>query len=480
MNENLKLAWRNIWRNKKRTLITVASVFFAMFFALIMNAMVKGTWDQIVAGVNESYTGYIQIQGADYFKSPIIDNLMPYTSEIDQIVNSEDNVKSTVYRLESYGLASTGNQSKFAAVFGVDPDMENFATKIKDKIAKIYLSADAIEKIKAKIPDEDLIIKLQRNKGTYFSNIENLNFELNLSKEQFQYLPVIEEFAAFSGEYLDTNPSGVLIGGGMAKYFKIGIGDSIIVYGQGYHGASAAGIYPVIGILDLPGPEMNRSTIYMQIKTARDLFSAYEFTENGDTIPLVSYLAINVHNTNKDEIEKNTIEFNNKLNQNYKAYTWREFNIELKQMYEGKIVSGKVMSMILYIIVAFGVFGTILMMTSERKREFGIMIAIGMNHKKLRRIVAIETTILGLLGCLIGVVFTLPIILYGHNHPFPAAGSMKEAFASFNLEPVLQFAGVESYILTNIITVMILVLVASFFPILKIGKIKVIDAIRGK
>lgn len=480
MLENLKFAWRNIWRNKKRTLITIASVFFAMFFALIMNAAVKGTWDQIIEGVNESYTGYIQIQGADYFKSPVIDNSLPYISEIDSIVNSEPNVKNTVFRLESYGLASIGEQSKFAAIIGVDPEKEDIATKLSQKIAKIYLSEEALAKIETEISDKDLIAKLKRNSKTYFSSIENLKFELTLDKNQEEFLPIIEKFAKYEGDYLDKDTNGVLIGGGMAKYFNIGVGDSIIIYGQGYHGASAAGIYPILGIVDLPGPEFNKSTIYMQIKTAQELFSAFEISENGDSIPLISYLAINVKNTSKEVIEKNTENFNNKLDENYKSYTWREFNVELKQMYEGKVASGKVMSFILYIIVAFGVFGTVLMMTTERRREFGIMIAIGMNARKLRRIVTLETTILGLLGCVVGVAFTLPVILLGHYNPIVVGGSMKEAFSSFNLESVLKFAGIESYILSNIFIVMILIILASFLPIFKIGRFKVINAIKGK
>jgi len=69
-----QLAWRNLWRNRKRTLITAASVFFAIFFALIMRSFQLGTYDKMYSDVIRSYSGYLQLQHPSYLDEPGLDN----------------------------------------------------------------------------------------------------------------------------------------------------------------------------------------------------------------------------------------------------------------------------------------------------------------------------------------------------------------------------------------------------------------------
>lgn len=65
----IKLAWRNLWRNKRRTLITSASVFFAVFFAIIMKGVKHGVMVYLINSVLHSYTGFIQIHENGYWEN---------------------------------------------------------------------------------------------------------------------------------------------------------------------------------------------------------------------------------------------------------------------------------------------------------------------------------------------------------------------------------------------------------------------------
>ena len=67
----LTLAWRNIWRNKRRTFITIASVAFAVFFAVFMQSIQKGAWDHMLDNVVNFYYGYAQVQQNDYWEETI-------------------------------------------------------------------------------------------------------------------------------------------------------------------------------------------------------------------------------------------------------------------------------------------------------------------------------------------------------------------------------------------------------------------------
>ena len=81
---------------------------------------------------------------------------------------------------------------------------------------------------------------------------------------------------------------------------------------------------------------------------------------------------------------------------------WEELNPTLKQQIQGDNKSGVVFLFVLYVIIFFGIFGTVQMMLSERQREFGMMVSIGMKRGKLASILTVEMIFLGLIGSLSG------------------------------------------------------------------------------
>jgi len=145
---NLKLAWRNLWRNRRRTLITSASIFFAVFFALVMRSLQLGSYDHMYKNAIESYSGYIQVQHKDFWDEKIVDNTFAYDQQLEQQLLADKNVEACIPRFESFALASNGPQTKGVLVMGVDPEKENHLSKVTDKMVKYRLSPEAIEKIR--------------------------------------------------------------------------------------------------------------------------------------------------------------------------------------------------------------------------------------------------------------------------------------------------------------------------------------------
>ena len=64
----LKLASRNIWRNKRRTLISASAIMFAVFFGIAMNSVNKGVFDHMENGMISSFIGFAQIHGEGYWE----------------------------------------------------------------------------------------------------------------------------------------------------------------------------------------------------------------------------------------------------------------------------------------------------------------------------------------------------------------------------------------------------------------------------
>jgi ABC-type antimicrobial peptide transport system permease subunit len=141
--------------------------------------------------------------------------------------------------------------------------------------------------------------------------------------------------------------------------------------------------------------------------------------------------------------------------------------------------SGGIMVALLYLVIAFGIFGTVLMMTIERKREFGVLVAIGMQKSKLAAIVSLEMIYIGLLGIFSGAAFALPAIIIGQYNPIRLSGQFGKVYESYGMEPIMPFMPVNYYFLWQSVIVAIIVGIAILYPVRKIYKMKLVNSLKA-
>ncbi len=484
MKELLKIAWRNLWRNKRRTIITASSVFFATFLALLMRSFQLGFYNYTINSAIEHFIGHIQIQETDYHNNPSIDNVLEYTSDIKSILQNDPDVKFFIPRLESGALASHSNSSKVCVVIGIDPQKENQFSGISHHLAKYRIDDQAIKKMNF-LP-QHLKVAIRKARGYYSSKQKLLDLLTSLDKDFSQYIDQIASVSTFHSEYLGASDNQILVAGGLADYLGVTVGDSLVLLGQGYHGTTAIGKYRIKGILALPSPLMNRTFVYMPLSLAQQLFSTFDISSNGDTIPLVSYVAVNtrfpasIRPRDYRPIETVIARMQQKFkDKDIRVLGWKQINKTLYQQIQSDNISGQIILLVIYIIIAFGVFGTVLMMMAERRKEFGIMLAIGMSRRKLKNVVLLEILILTLLGVIAAIIVTYPIATYFHYHPIYLGNEMAKAYEQFNFEPYMptQLPGIHFIIQPLVIIVMMML--TSIYPIIYLSKLKVSKALRA-
>jgi ABC-type lipoprotein release transport system permease subunit len=284
-------------------------------------------------------------------------------------------------------------------------------------------------------------------------------------------MPEILRCSGVSNGYLAGDDKGILVSDRLASYLKVAIGDSVILMGQGYHGVSATGIFPVRGIIKMPAPDLDNKLIIMTIPAAQKFY---------DAEGRITSLVVNLADRSNRSLKRVRNEINSLLSdKNTTVKSWYDLNPILYQQIQGDSQSGAAMLGLLYFIIFFGIFGTVLMMVSERKKEFGVMVAIGMQKKKLKRIITIEMLLLGTIGLVCGMLASMPLILYFYYYPVVLKGEMANMMEDWGWDAVMPAAWFGPYFYWQAAIVALMVILATIYPLRKIGRLKEIEALKG-
>jgi ABC-type antimicrobial peptide transport system permease subunit len=135
---------------------------------------------------------------------------------------------------------------------------------------------------------------------------------------------------------------------------------------------------------------------------------------------------------------------------------------------------------ILVIVVAFGIFNTILMSVLERKREFGVMLALGMRPRSLFRLVYLESLILAFVGLVIGLGIGILLVLYFQANPIELSGrELVQAMEMIGAEPILTWKLKIMNPIGSVLTVLCVAVLAALYPAIVASKGRPVDVLRS-
>ena len=405
MGMYLTLAWRNIWRNKRRSWITIASIFFAVIIALFTRSMQLGSYRYMVKSAVSFYTGYVQVHSAGFWEEQSLDKSFIHSGYLKMMTDEVDHVTISTPRLESFALISSGEHTAVAMVVGIEPETEDRMTNLKKKVTE--------------------------------------------------------------GNYLKADEAGILLAAGIAEILGVSAGDTAVLLGQGYHGVTAAGKYPVTGIVEFPSPDLNSIMSYLPLSEAQFLYGAY------DRVTAVAFMI-----ESQKELPEVVSQLEERLDETYEVMSWSDMLPELVQYIEMDNAQGIIMIWIIYMVVGFGILGTLLMMAMERTREFGMLISIGLKRMRLAFILTLESTILSLIAVLIGTVMGIPLLAYYRLNPIMLGGKAAEMVIAYGFEPILPFSMDPGIFWTQALTVLVIAIIAALYPIFRVFRLRPVEAVR--
>ncbi|WP_064668962.1 ABC transporter permease [Vibrio nigripulchritudo] len=402
----LTLAWRNLWRQKRRTILTASALALALFLSLSMRSLQEGTYQNSIDNSARLSTGLIQLQHPEFGESNSIDDLVPGTEEFIAPIKDDEAITNLLPRIESFALAAAKDKSKGIMVVGVEPNLEDQYSNLGKKVSQ--------------------------------------------------------------GHYLEAGKQQVLVGESLARYMQLSVGDELVLYGQGYRGQTAAGLFIVSGIISLPIPQLESQLVYIPIDQAQIMFST------GDKV--TSWV---LHIEPLSQLSTKLSELQILYGEDTRVRDWTDLSPETAQNIQMDKAGGIFMMLVLYGVVGFGLFATILMMTLERQREFGVMLATGLLRSRLLTLIGIESVLIGLLGAVMGMILATPVLVYFHFNPIELTGETATLMLEAGMEPVLPFALSGMLYLNQAMIVLGLLMLCLIYPLIRVYKLNLVSALKG-
>ncbi|MCK5784952.1 MAG: ABC transporter permease [Candidatus Sabulitectum sp.] len=346
-----KLAWRNIFRQKRRTILTILTMTGGFVLSSLAIGWMDGSYSGMILFFTNHRTGQIQIHRDGYLNDPSIYSTIDDYSSIGEQLEGMDDVRTWSPRIYAGALLASRDKNSPAGIFsnsaatsviGIDPVLEQNATDFSTQV---------------------------------------IEGEMLTVSEADSSLRAVGQ---------------MLLGKELAITLNVAVGDSLILFSQAADGSGADRRYIVTGIVSTGNSGLDRSTCYLTLADAQLLFAlegrVHELAVMTSSLGDVERTAEQIAAAT-DSLGLSTA-------------SWKVFAKEFYNGMKGDEVSLKIMLAIIIAVAALGVLNTILMMVLERRREFGVMKAIGTQPGSIVRMIVLEANIMGLVSVVLGAILS--------------------------------------------------------------------------
>jgi len=468
------IAWKNVWRNKKRSLVVIIAVTLGIICGVLLVGVMEGWVRQRLNDAIYNEVSHIQIHNADYLKNEEIDLTIKSLDEISRSIDSLQELSGWSKRSKIIAMANTPWANAGVLIYGINPDKEKKVTGIYDKIIPgggKYLDAQSpgdmlisdktaeILKLKQYIITDSIIEKLRMEKvpAPVLLKLETLKNKRYRSPKDFREALRKE----FSKKELDR--FGLLI---TDKALDYRIRNKVQIAISDLEGTPIQGIFRVCGIYKTTNTGFDQATVFVNAGELARLYGG-----NGILTHEIAILLFNIDDAGKVKEKLSHVSGGNSVR------SWKELAPDAAMMNDFMILYYFIYIGIIMLALAFGIINTMLMAILERTRELGMLMAIGMNHKRIFKMIMLETIFLTMVGAAAGMLSGWAIIevlgktgihFAGWGEGFEAIGFAARVYPVVTLE----------FFMFTTIMVIVTAIISSIWPARKALKLKPVEALK--
>ena len=346
-----KIGFRNLARNRWRSGLTLGGIALSVAFMVWIIGFMEGWLGTMTRGATAVETGQVQVHTAGFADKPRVYRSFPLDQRMLGVVGAVDGVVAVSPRVRLNGLVGHEEKSQVGRIFGVDPALEAETTPVAEALTE--------------------------------------------------------------GRWLSPSPAGfgspreVVLGEVLAQQLQVVAGSELVVFLEAADGSLGNDLLEVVGTVKTGNTAVDRMTVYMHLQDAQYLAAL-----DGE----VHELAIATTNLLRARETAGLIA--DALGARTQGVTdgdgplgdeeallvrpWQEILPSMFQMLTISSRSYWITYLLIYLVAAIGLLNTQRMSALERKREFGVLLAIGMRPRKMFRMILTESLVLGTVGGLLG------------------------------------------------------------------------------
>ena len=420
------MAWRNLWRNPRRTLLTALALGLGLTFLLLSFGLLDGLHEQAITPLVRFNAGHVIIQAEGYHNSRAPGLLLPqgFSSSAYDFLQADptaQRVDGFSPRLLASGLLNSAANSSEVSIVGVIPQAEQTVSFIPQRMAQ----------------------------GAYLSH---------------------EDFA------------GIVMGTALAHRLGVTVGSKVVLMLQsvqpsraqsqaGSGGEMHRALFKVTGLFHTGLRTIDTRLVHLPLSAAQSLLGvsnqvtqlAILLEREHDALPVAKRL--------REQFTHEQIE----------VFTWREFMPGVVHIFWLDEAFGYVMNGCLLIMVGLGILNTILMAILERRYEFGVCLALGLQPQQLAALVMAESLLLVAMSILAGLAVGLAGHLYLATSGFDLRWIVESRFPNSGIvfSPIIYSRLSLERISWAIGVVTLMSATFSVYPALKASRTRLPDALRG-
>jgi len=399
------MAYRDLVRNKRRTIITFVAIALGLTLVIFMNGLITGMMNNMLKDTIRLESGHLQLRADSYevVKTSLLwQDLLNNSDEIAAKAEAMPEVQAVSPILWAGGLLGTASESTNVRVSGIDTTSALFD-------------------------------------------------------------PIREGLR--EGEFLSENGRGeILIGQKLADELNVGVGDRINLAVGNPDGLPEEGQFTIVGLINTGFPGIDNANVFLSLAQAQAI------TGSGNRASTVRILLNDAEDTEAVVAAMQS--------PGTTVLNWEELNeFIMTTMEAGGAVYG-ILYAIIFLVVAVIIANTLLMSVFERTREMGILAALGMKGRQIMTMFLFEATILGLVGCLIGIVLGAGLVYYFSINGI-YFGDLGDAAGDMAFGDSLYTALVPLNLLSMAFWMMVVIIIVSLYPAWYAARLEPVEALHA-